>query len=823
MSTADPSEEIHNAMRTHARVVVIGGGVTGCSVLYHLACAGWTDCLLIERSELTSGSTWHAAGGTGALAPSATMTWLHRYSFELYPKLEAETGQSCGFHHVGGVMLARTERRMEEIELFRSKARRVGFSPRWLDEGEARELAPILDLSGVKGVLYEGSRGHVDPSGVTHAFAKGARDRGAEIVRRCPVLETNPRRDGAWEVVTEQGTIVAEHVVNAAGLWAREVAALAGVRLSLMPVEHHYIVTQPIAEIEAMDRELPLIGDADAEYYMRQEGQGLLLGVYESPCTHWAVDGTPRDFGHELLPDDLARMEHNMAQAIESVPVLGRAGIRRVVNGPMIFSPDLNPLVGPLPGLRNYWCACGVMTAFSQAGAVGKVLTEWMTNGDPGLDFFMWDVTRYGDWAGRAYTMARTADMYSTRFRTHYPYEEREAGRPVRTTPVYPLLKEAGAVFGASWGYEYPLWYAPDGTKAEDELTFRRPNWFGPVGEEARAVRAALGLFETSTFGKFSVRGPGARAWLDRVMANRMPREDGRIVLTPMLNEAGRIIGDFSVARLGPDEYFLVGAGSTERFHLRWWERWLPASGVALESMMTRLAGFAIAGPRARDLLARLADRDVSNGALAFFSVARMQVGPAPDVIVLRVSYSGELGYELYLPPEHQVPLFLALRREGAGLGLRLAGMRALGSLRLEKGFPGWGRELSPDYDPFQAGLGRFVGLDKHEFVGRDAALRAAGREPEERLVLFEIDAGDSAPGADPWGGEPVLRDGEYVGYLTSAGYGHCAGRTLALGYVRSDAIASNAAYDVEVIGEPRPARRLERPPIDPEGERMRG
>ena len=810
-------------MRTHARVVVIGGGVTGCSVLYHLACAGWTDCVLIERSELTSGSTWHAAGGTGALAPSATMTWLHRYSFELYPKLEAETGQSCGFHHVGGVMLARTERRMEEIELFRSKARRVGFSPRWLDEGAARELAPILDLSGVKGVLYEGSRGHVDPSGVTHAFAKGARDRGAEIVRRCPVLETNPRRDGAWEVVTEQGTIVAEHVVNAAGLWAREVAALAGVRLSLMPVEHHYIVTQPIAEIEAMDRELPLIGDADAEYYMRQEGQGLLLGVYESPCTHWAVDGTPRDFGHELLPDDLARMEHNMAQAIESVPVLGRAGIRRVVNGPMIFSPDLNPLVGPLPGLRNYWCACGVMTAFSQAGAVGKVLTEWMTNGDPGLDFFMWDVTRYGDWAGRAYTMARTADMYSTRFRTHYPYEEREAGRPVRTTPVYPLLKEAGAVFGASWGYEYPLWYAPDGTKAEDELTFRRPNWFGPVGEEARAVRAALGLFETSTFGKFSVRGPGARAWLDRVMANRMPREDGRIVLTPMLNEAGRIIGDFSVARLGPDEYFLVGAGSTERFHLRWWERWLPASGVALESMMTRLAGFAIAGPRARDLLARLADRDVSNGALAFFSVARMQVGPAPDVIVLRVSYSGELGYELYLPPEHQVPLFLALRREGAGLGLRLAGMRALGSLRLEKGFPGWGRELSPDYDPFQAGLGRFVGLDKHEFVGRDAALRAAGREPEERLVLFEIDAGDSDPGADPWGGEPVLRDGEYVGYLTSAGYGHCAGRTLALGYVRSDAIASNAAYDVEVIGEPRPARRLERPPIDPEGERMRG
>ena len=806
-------------MRSHARVVVIGGGVTGCSVLYHLARAGWTDCLLIERSELTAGSTWHAAGGTGALAANATMTWLQRYSFELYPELEAETGQSCGFHHVGGVMLARTRRRMEELELFRSRARRMGFSPEWLAEEDAKALLPILDPSGVMGVLYDANRGHVDPSGVTQAFAKGARDRGAEIVRHCPVLETNPRSDGGWEVVTAQGTVAAEHVVNAAGLWAREVAALAGARLPLMPVEHHYLVTEAIPEIEAMDRELPLMNDADAGFYMRQEGRGLLLGVYESPCTHWAVEGTPRDFGHELLPNDLARMEHNMAQAVECAPALGRAGIKRVVNGPMIFSPDLGPLVGPYPELRNYWCACGVMTAFSQAAAVGKVLTEWMANGDPGLDFFMWDVARYGDWAGRAYTKARTADMYSTRFQTHYPYEEREAGRPARTTPAYPLLKEAGAVFGASWGYEYPLWFAPEGAEARDALTFRRPNWFGPVGEEARAVRASVGLFETSIYGKYLVRGPRAGEWLDRVMANLMPREDGRIVLTPMLNDAGRIIGDFSVTRLGPEEFFLVGAGSTERFHLRWWKRFLPAQGVTLDSMMTRLAGFAIAGPNARALLERLAESDVSNDALPFFTGARMPFGPAPEVIVLRISYSGELGYELYLPPEHQIPLLLALREAGADLGLRHAGMRALGSLRLEKGFAGWGRELSPDYDPFQAGLGRFVKLDKGGFVGREAVLRTAERQPAERLVLFEIDAED----ADPWGGEPVLHEGECVGYLTSAGYGHTTGRTLALGYVRGDVMTSNAACDVEVIGRPCPARLLERPPVDPEGKRMRG
>ena len=496
-------------MKSHARVVVIGGGVTGCSVLYHLARADWADCLLIERSELTAGSTWHAAGGTGALAANATMTWLQRYSFELYPELETETGQSCGFHHVGGVMLARTGRRMEELELFRSRARRMGFSPEWLAEADARTLVPVLDLSGVQGVMYEAARGHVDPGGVTQAFAKGARDRGAEIVRHCPVIETNPRRDGAWDVVTAQGTVVAGHVVNAAGLWAREVAALAGVRLPLMPVEHHYLVTEAIPEIEAMDRELPLMNDADAGFYMRQEGKGLLLGVYESPCTHWAVEGTPRDFGHELLPDDLARMEHNMAQAVECVPVLGRAGIRRVVNGPMIFSPDLNPLIGPYPGLRNYWCACGVMTAFSQAAAVGKVLAEWMANGDPGLDFFMWGrdpVRRLGgarvhEGAHRGHVLHPLPDPL--------PLRGAGGGPPGAHHTGLPAAEGSGRGVRASWGYEYPLWFAPAGEEGAGRADVPAPELVRPGGGGARAVRAALGLFETSIYGKFSVRGPG--------------------------------------------------------------------------------------------------------------------------------------------------------------------------------------------------------------------------------------------------------------------------------------------------------------------------
>lgn len=806
-------------MKSHARVAVIGGGVTGCSVLYHLAKAGWKDVVLLERSELTSGSTWHAAGGTGALTGSANMSTLHKYSFELYPKLEEETGQSCGFHPVGRLALARTEARVEEIKILKSKAQRVGLAPVFLSKQEAMELSPILDLSGVRAVLFDPASGHVDPSGVTQAFAAGARLHGAEIIRQCPVTETNPRADGCWEVVTGQGTLVAEHVVNAAGLWAREVAALAGAYLPLMPVEHHYFVTENIPVLEELGREIPAVGDADAEFYLRQEGKGLLLGAYEDTCTHWSEHGTPADFGHELLPDDLDRIERNLSQAIESIPVLGTAGIKRVVNGPMIFSPDLNPLIGPYPGLKNYWCACGVMTAFSQAGAIGMLLTNWITQNDPGLDIFMWDLTRYGPWAGKSYTRARTADMYSTRFKTIYPYEDRAAGRPVKTTPIYEVQKARGAVFGANYGLEYPQWYATGGVDPADNFTFRRPNWFASVGEECRALRSGVGLLEVSTYGKYRITGPAAERWLDHVLANAVPRETGRIVLSPMLTPRGRLVGDFTVSRLGDEEFFLVGSGAMERFHLRWWDQWLPADGVSVQSLTPGWVGFNIAGPGARTLLERLTDADVSRDAFPFLTARRMEVGPVREAVVLRISFTGELGYEMFFPPEYQRPLLAALERAGEDLGLRLVGSRALASLRIEKGFPAWGAELSPDYSPFDAGLGRFVNLDKSDFVGRDAALRLQQQEPAYRLTALEVDAAD----ADAWGGEPLLRDGEYVGYVSSAAYGHCAGKSLALGYLKNHIAREAGELSVELVGEPRPVRALAEPAVDPKGERMRG
>jgi dimethylglycine dehydrogenase len=806
-------------MKSHARVAIIGGGVTGCSIAYHLAKAGWRDVVLLERSELTSGSTWHAAGGTGALTGSANMSTLHKYSFELYPKLEEETGQSCGFHPVGRIALARTEARVEEIKILKSKARRVGLDPVFLSNEEAMERAPILDLSGVRAMLFDPASGHVDPSGVTQAFAAGARLHGAEIQRQCPVIETNPRADGSWEVVTEQGTVIAEHIVNAAGLWAREVAALAGAWLPLMPVEHHYFVTENIPVLESLDHEIPMIGDADAEFYLRQEGKGLLLGAYENTCTHWSEHGTPADFGHELLADDLDRIERNLIQAVESIPVLGTAGIKRVVNGPMIFSPDLNPLLGPYPDLRNYWCACGVMTAFSQAGAIGMLLTNWMTEDDPGLDIFMWDVTRFGPWAGKSYTRARTADMYSTRFKTIYPYEDRQAGRPVKTTPIYGVQKARGAVFGANYGLEYPLWYATGGKQQADDFTFRRPNWFESVGEECRALRSGVGLLEVSTYGKYRISGPKAESWLDHVLANAVPREAGRVVLSPMLNPRGRLVGDFTVSRLGDEEFFLVGSGAMERFHLRWWDQWLPAKGVFVESLTPRWVGFNIAGPGARTLLERLCDVDVGRDAFPFLTAQPMEVGPVREAVVLRISFTGELGYEMFFPPEYQRALLAAVEEAGEDLGLRLVGSRALASLRIEKSFPSWGAELSPDYSPFDAGLDRFVKLDKADFVGRDAALRLKQQEPAYRLTAMAVDAED----ADAWGGEPILRDGEYVGYVSSAAFGHCAGMSLALGYLRHDVAREPGELSVELVGETRGVRVLAEPAVDPKGDRMRG
>ena len=806
-------------MQSHAQAVVIGGGVTGCAVLYHLAKMGWTDVVLVERKELTSGSSWHAAGGLFALTSPSNVAALQKYTIELYPELEKESEQPVGFHLTGGLHLARTSEQVTALKLACSRGQRNGIEADFISLDEARRRSPILNTEKLKAVLWEPLKGYVDPASATNAFAIAARKMGATVYRHTPVVETNQTRDGGWEVVTGAGTIKTPVVVNAAGLWAREVAALAGVRLPLMPVEHHYLVTENVPEIESFDGEIPTMTDSESGWYMRQESLGILLGAYENTCHHWAEEGTPADFGHELLPDDLSRMEENFARAVETIPCLETSGIKRVINGPMIFSPDLSPLLGPYPGLKNYFCACGVMTGFNQGGGVGRVLAEWIVDGEPSLDIFGWDVSRFGDWAGTRYTRERTRYFYENRTRRVYPYQEFAAGRPVATSPVYESLAREGAVFGSNFGLEYPLWFARNGAEARDEYGYGRGNWFDTVGEECHAVRTGVGLFEVSTFAKYEVTGEGAEDWLNRMMANRMPRAIGKAVLTPMLSPQGRLIGDFTVTRLDDDRYWILGSGTVQRYHMRWFEQNLPPSGVQVENRTAHYAGLQIAGPQARALLSRVTDADVGGNALPFLTGREMEVARAPGTIVVRVSYTGELGYELYSLAGYQRGLYDLLQEEGKDLGLRLAGSRALGSLRLEKSFPGWGLELGPDHSPFEAGLGRFVKLDKPDFIGQPAARQRAEEGPRERIGTFVVDA----DGADAFGGEAVFRNGELAGYVTSGGYGHCAGESLAMGYVKPEYFEPEAEFEIDILGERRTATLSSNARIDADGKNMRG
>ena len=809
-------------MKSHVQVAVIGGGVVGCSVLYHLTRLGWRDVMLIERSELTSGSTWHAAGGFHTLNADTNMAALQGYTIRLYRELEELTGQSCGLHHVGGLTLATDRDRLDFLKAERAKHRTMGLDTEIVGPAEIARLSPITNTAGVLGALYDPLDGHLDPSGTTQAYAKGARMQGAEIVLRNPVRELRPRPGGRWDVVTVQGTVNAEYVVNAAGLWAREVGEMAGVSLPCHPMEHQYLVTDDLPEVYERDTELPHCMDPAGESYLRQEGRGLVVGMYEQGCELWAVAGTPEDFGHELLPEKIDRMADKLDVAYERYPVLKTAGVKRVISGPFTFAPDGNPLVGPVPGLRNYWAACAVMAGFSQGGGVGLALAEWMVEGEPSRDVFAMDVARFGDWCTRPWTRAKVRENYQRRFAISYPNEELPAARGLVTTPAYGLWAGQGAVFGAGYGLEHVNYFAPAGERAFEQPSFRRSNAFAPVAGECRAVREAAGINEIHNFGKYLVEGPVAEAWLSRLMANRAPGE-GRIALTPMLSPKGRLIGDFTMARLAPERFQLTASYAAQAFHMRWFEAHLPPHGVGVRNVSLERIGFQIAGPRARDVLAAAAPgSDVSNEALCFLDAREMEVGLVP-ALVCRISYTGDLGYEIYVDAGHQVALYRALAAAGAEYGMRPFGMRAMMSLRLEKSFGAWMREYRPDYTPVETGLDRFVDLRKRDFIGREAALRERDTPPGRRLCTFVVDAHD----ADPWGDEPIFAGDDVVGFVTSGGYAHYSGKSIALGFVPVDLIDGGAepaaGFAIEILGERRAARLVREPVLDPAGERMRG
>ena len=802
-------------MKTTARVVVIGGGVVGCSVLYHLAKNGWTDVALIERMELTSGSSWHAAGGLFTITRPNTAAEIHRYTFQIYSELERIGDQSCGFHFTGGINICRTQDEIDSNALMQSACRRLGIESHFISLDEAREKVPLLDTSQMLGALWEEEGGHVDPASATQAFAAAARKLGAEIYRHTPVTATRQRADGSWDVVTDKGTVHAEYVVNAAGLWGREVSAMAGIELPLVPVEHHYLVTDSMPEIENLDFELPQINDNETGVYARQEGMGLLLGAYEKTCTHWAIDGTPLDFGHELLDEDLSRMAWNFEKSVELMPCLADAGIKRIINGPMIFSPDLGPLIGPHPALRNYFCANGVMAGFNQGAGIGRVLAEWIIQGEPEIDIFCWDVARFGDWADKSYTEKTTRYFYQNRSEKTFPYQEFEVGRPIHKPAVYDRLREANAVFGSSFGQEHANWFAASTAEAKDSLSYRQPNWWQAVIDEGKHIRTALGLMEFSAMAKFEVSGAGAETWLNHVMANRMPPA-GRMVLSPMLSRKGRLAGDFSISRVGPERFLVLGADTMQLAFMRHLGQFLPAEDVSFNNLSTEYGGLHICGPNARELISRLAGQDMDNASFPFMSAAEMSIGGIGNVLVLRVSFTGETGYEMYLPMAQQLALFDLIQREGANLDLRLVGTRALMQTRLEKSFPAWALELSLDYTAVEADMERFVKLDKTDFVGKDAVMNYP--PPREKFVTLTVAAGDCAI----WGDEAIFLHNEPVGYVTSGGFGPASAQHIALGYINCDAYRPGEQFSVEILGQLRPAVLQTEPLYDPSGSKMR-
>jgi dimethylglycine dehydrogenase len=801
-------------MKTTTRVAVIGGGVVGCSVLYHLTKLGWSDAMLIERSELTSGSTWHAAGGFHTLNGDTNMAALQGYTIRLYRELEAITGMSCGLHHVGGITLADNRDRFDMLVAERAKHRYMGLETEIVSPEEIAKMAPIVNLDGIVGGLYDPLDGHLDPSGTTHAYAKAARMGGATIETHCKVIETNQRADGTWDVVTEKGTIHAEHIVNAGGLWAREVGAMAGIYFPLHPMEHQYLVTDEVPEIYNLGREHPHVMDPAGESYLRQEGRGLCIGFYEKPCRPWAVDGTPWDFGHELLPDDFDKIEDPIAFAYKRFPVLERAGVKSVIHGPFTFAPDGNPLVGPVPGVRNYWSACGVMAGFSQGGGVGLTLAQWMIEGEAERDVTGLDVGRFGKWITPGYTRPKVIENYQTRFSIAYPNEEKPAARPHRTTPMYDIFDEMCAVWGQQFGLEVVNYFAQGDESRYETPSFRRSNAFAATGREVKGVRAGVGINEVQNFGKFSVKGPNAKAWIGRIMAGRIPKP-GRISLTPMLSPKGRLWGDFTISCLSETEYQLTASYGAQDIHHRWFLM-NPMAGVTIENISDRRTGFQIAGPKAREVLQACTRADV--GAMKFLDVRRMVVGQA-DCIVQRVSYTGDLGFEIYCDIMDQRSLWHTLWSAGQPHGMIPFGMRAMMSLRLDRFFGSWLREFSPDYTAAETGLDRFIDWKRSDFIGHGPAAAERAAPPARQLVTFIVEAED----ADVTAYEPVFINGEVAGFCTSGGYSHHLGQSVAYALVPRAAVVDGLEVEIELLGKRRKAHRVTESGFDPDGARLRG
>ncbi|MBV9784547.1 MAG: FAD-dependent oxidoreductase [Acidisphaera sp.] len=800
---------------SHARVAIIGGGAVGCSALYHLAKLGWTDTILLEKDELTSGSTWHAAGNCPNFSGSWGLMKLQRYSTALYARLGEEAGYPITYTITGAVRLAHTTERLDELRHITAMARHQGIEFAMLTPSELQERYPFVALHDLLGAQCDPLDGDIDPAQLTQAFAKAARDLGARIIRFCPVLGLAQLPDGQWRIDTRQGTVTAEIVVNAAGYRADEIGVMVGRDVPNVALSHQYLVTEDIPELVARPGKLPILRDPDDSYYLRQERHGLLLGPYEWQATpHW-TGGKPADFSFQLFPDDLERLQPQIESACARVPILGSVGIKKVINGPIPYTPDGNPLIGPAPGLRNFFECCVFSFGIVQAGGAGKTIAEWIVEGEPEWDLWSCDPRRYTGFVTRPYVVAKAIELYQNEYAIGFPFEERPAGRPVRTSPLYPLLRAKAALFGPRNGWERATWFPRDMHEVDSQPTLRRPAWFAAVAEECRAVAERVGVADLPGFSRFELRGRGAAAWLDGLIAGALPRV-GRIALAYVLTGKGGVLSEMTVTRLGEDHFWLLGASAGEWHDEDRLRASLP-SGIELRNTSAHTSTLVLAGPRSRDLLSTLTRADLGNDAFPWLSWRRITVG-AIEVTALRVNYVGELGWELHVPMENLVAVYEMLHEAGRAYDIRDFGLYAIDSLRLEKCYRSWKQDLSTEWSAWAAGLNRFVKLEKPDFPGRSALLTEQRQGIRERLVPLLVDATD----ADAPAFSSVFDNGKRVGLVTSGGYGHRLERSIALAYIRADLASPGRALEVEIFGERRRATVGVEPLYDPANARLK-
>ncbi|MBT4950983.1 MAG: GcvT family protein [Pelagibacteraceae bacterium] len=810
-------------MKAKAKVVVVGGGVVGVSALYHLAKKGWSDAVLIERKELTSGSTWHAAGLLPLFNMSYSVGQLHKYAVNFYKTLEEETGQNVGFSVVSNIRLATTQDRMDEYYQYAAVAKTIGVKVNFLTPDQVKEIWPLCNTEGLVGAIQHPEDGYIQPADLTQALAKGARDNGAEIYRNTNVTGINQLENEKWVVETDKGNIECEHVISCTGNFARQTGKMVGLDIPVIPVEHQYIVTEPHPEIQKRKEEgLPEMGvlrDSDSSWYMREERGGLILGPYEKGAPACYVDGPSQNSEFELFQEDLERIESHIESAIHRVPVFGEVGVKKVYNGAICYTPDGSPIVGPAWGLKNFWINEGHSFGITAAGGAGWQLAEWIVDGEPTIDMLGVDPRRFGDYATKSFLIEKNEEAYANVFTVHYPDEEREASRPLRQAPCYDRLKDMGAVFGQKFGWERANWFAPKDVDQIDDFSFRRSKWFTHVGKECLNVKNNVGILDMTAFAKCRISGPGAKDFLDNLVANKLPKKNGRVNLCHALNTKGGVHSEFTIAKESDESYYLVSAGAFQRLDHDWIRKWMPTDrSVFFEDLTNSIGVLVVAGPKARDLLSKISDADFSNKAFPWLSAQKIDVGLAPS-IAMRMNFVGELGWELHHPIEYQNHIFDKLIEAGEELGVKPFGIRAMDSLRIEKTYKLVGTEMSIEYAAYESGLDRFVHLNKGNFIGRDALVKWQQDGFENSMVTLEVFDVDDA---DALGNNAIYSDGIVIGRATGGNYGFRVKKSLAIAMVKPEFSKIGTELQMDILDKKHKVVVIEDSPYDSMNEKIR-